>query len=1036
MVPWGNLLVVGLFFVFCSALSLGVYITANFRGGLKVHLLHTICTFLGLWSLGLVLVRVAPSYREALFWQRVSALGWTTVYSLLLHFVLVLTENRFLRKWWLYFLVYLPAFLNLLVFSLLPGFVETTQELVKSSSGWVVLPAFCFWNWFFYLYCLSFVVLSGVLLFRWSKKLYNADQRKKANLVVFSLFFSAALGVFLGLVLSLRRVVEFSNPEPIIALFPVTLLAIFLRTQVEFLGIKRRSFSERVAQGEVLSEKGKVLLYTHLAGAHILGSFLYVVVSSFLLGHPPGLQDFLWATSFFLIGVGIYYLCAWEGSEKWRDFGFGMALSLSAFFVFLRVALLVGERPFLVLFFVFFLLPTILLGDFRAFATVAAIISLIQALIWFKIFPEVLSSPIHLLMQFVATIFTVSFVLVVFCIRNVYLKRLAENLDQLNVQRAVAYLSSQLIDVTSSTLEEGLKLILCKLLKNYKMQCAYFLVFTGESNLRCLAHQGSEVSDSACNSFQEFQKELLTVCEEIARSGEPFVLEDISSLSPEKKQSVRCFEKAGMRSVIVIPVEGDERLHGVLILGAPYGKIFSSYQRESLKVLSNLLSNVLERVEAEQKLQQMAFYDPLTGLPNRRLFMDRLSKVLQLAKRTGKLVAVVFVDLDSFKTINDSEGHRVGDELLRQVAQRFSKCVREYDTVARFGGDEFLILLSNLSGSEEIVGVVERVLRGFQEPFFVQGQELFIAASCGISIYPLDGEGSEELIRAADLAMYAAKIEGGGTYAFCSRQLKEKARKKQLLLSGLYKALDKKELFVYYQPQVDSSAGNIVGVEALLRWRHPELGLLLPGSFIHLAEQTGLIVPIGEWVLRTACSQLAAWQKKGARISRVAVNLSAVQLRDPRLVEKVRRAVEEAGIFPDNLELEVTESAIFQRTDEVIELLGKLKELGVRIALDDFGVGYSSLIRLKMLPVDRVKVDRRFFRSIPCERRDMAIVENIIQLARSINAAVIAEGIENKQQLEFVVDRGCYEIQGYYYYHPLPPEEMETLLLGAEGKKG
>lgn len=210
----------------------------------------------------------------------------------------------------------------------------------------------------------------------------------------------------------------------------------------------------------------------------------------------------------------------------------------------------------------------------------------------------------------------------------------------------------------------------------------------------------------------------------------------------------------------------------------------------------------------------------------------------------------------------------------------------------------------------------------------------------------------------------------------------------------------------------------------------------LNGSFIHLAEQTGLIVPIGEWVLRTACSQLAARQKKGARISRVAVNLSAVQLRDPRLVEKVRRAVEEAGIFPDNLELEVTESAIFQRTDEVIELLGKLKELGVRIALDDFGVGYSSLIRLKMLPVDRIKVDRRFFGSIPCERRDMAIVENIIQLARSINAAVIAEGIENKQQLEFVVDQGCYEIQGYYYYHPLPPEEMETLLLGAEGKKG
>jgi diguanylate cyclase (GGDEF)-like protein len=786
----------------------------------------------------------------------------------------------------------------------------------------------------------------------------------------------------------------------------------------------------------VLSEADKLALYAHLAGVHILGGFLYVVISVLLLGRSLEAQAFLWGASFILLGMGIYYLCAWKTPEKRRDLGLAVALSLSALLIFLRVVSLSKEQPLLFLPLLSFLLPTILVGNFGAFAIISVTLSLMQVWAWLNLpLSGVFSSSMLFVTQLLVTVIFALFVLLVFYVRNVYLKRLEENRAQLDAQQTVAYLSAQLVGMQPSSLEKDLESVLRGLLESYGMDCGCFFVLSREGDLRCKVHLGGGASDFACRDSQEHEVELFSVLRKIAENTEIFVVGDMEKPPSEKKQLAEFFETAGMCSVIVLPIRRGERLLGILTLGALHRSSFSAYQEESLKILSSVLANVLERVEAELKLRHMAFYDALTELPNRALFMDRLQKALQLARRTGKLVAVVFVDLDSFKVINDSKGHEMGDRLLKEVAQRFVSSVREYDTVARFGGDEFLLLVDNLGDPQEVVPIAERLLHQLQQPFFVGKQEFFLTASCGVAIYPLDAETPEELIRFADLAMYAAKARGGGYYAFCSQELREEAQQKKVLVSGLYRALDRKELIVYYQPQVDAATGNIVGVEALLRWVHPELGFLLPDSFIPLAEQTGLIIPIGEWVLQTACSQLATWRKKGLRIHRVAVNLSPSQLRDPQLTDKVRKAVEKAGIFPDALELEVTESAVFQNPDEIIDLLQELKKLGVRIALDDFGVGYSSLIRLKMLPVDRIKVDRRFFRDIPYSRRDAAIVENIIQLARSINAAVIAEGVENGQQLEFVVDRGCYEIQGYYYYHPLPPEEIEALLLRTQDRK-
>jgi len=491
----------------------------------------------------------------------------------------------------------------------------------------------------------------------------------------------------------------------------------------------------------------------------------------------------------------------------------------------------------------------------------------------------------------------------------------------------------------------------------------------------------------------------------------------------------------GVRSAALIPVKRDRRLLGLLTLGTESKKRWQDHHRGFLKVLANVLADVLERVGYESKIQRMAFYDNLTGLPNRQLFVEHLKKEIQLAKRLKKLLAVAFLDLDSFKTINDVEGHTVGDEVLREVAQRIVQCVRGHDVVARFGGDEFLLLLGNLSSVEEIPPIIERVLHTIREPLRMGVQELSVTASCGIAIYPRDGENSEELVQAADLAMYVSKTMKGNRYSFYFPALREDARQKRALISGLYRALEHGELVLYYQPQVHARTGNIVGLEALLRWRHPDLGLLLPDVFMPLAEQTELIILIGEFVLQAACKQAVTWQRIGIVPLRIAVNLSFVQLRDPHLVDKVKKALEEAALEANMLELEVTENAVFRDPERTIELLKKLKQLGVRIALDDFGAGYSSLFRLEMLPIDRIKIDQHLFQETSDGYQDKAVVENVFELVKSTNISVIAEGVENDRQIDFIVEKGCQEVQGYYYYRPMPPEEVEALLL-EKGRKG
>ncbi len=438
--------------------------------------------------------------------------------------------------------------------------------------------------------------------------------------------------------------------------------------------------------------------------------------------------------------------------------------------------------------------------------------------------------------------------------------------------------------------------------------------------------------------------------------------------------------------------------------------------------------DVTEQKKAEQEVQRLAHYDSLTGKPNRYLLQDRLQHALAQADRDGHKVGVMFVDLDRFKWVNDTLGHAAGDTLLMEVGERLQGCVRRADTVARYGGDEFVVLLYGFDSDDEPGNFAQRFLNALNRPIHLDGVELINSASIGIALYPLDGRDPGSLLRNADTAMYAAKEEGRNTFQFFSSRMNARVTEKLRLENCLRNALKVGEMFLEYQPQLDLRNCRVTGFEALVRWRDPQEGVILPARFIPVAEETGLIYPLGEWVLRTACRQARAWQNAGYPPVRMAVNISAKQLRRYDFIELVEGILAETGLPAHCLEIEMTESVIMENIQESISTLTDLKVRNIHLSIDDFGTGYSSLTYLKHFPFDRVKVAQEFIHAVPDNAEDMAIIQAILVMASSLKLDVIAEGVEKRSQLDFLRTRHCRAMQGFYFSPPVPADEMTGYL--------
>jgi diguanylate cyclase (GGDEF)-like protein len=493
------------------------------------------------------------------------------------------------------------------------------------------------------------------------------------------------------------------------------------------------------------------------------------------------------------------------------------------------------------------------------------------------------------------------------------------------------------------------------------------------------------------------------------------ILADVSAinenLTPLENQFVDALSESSRAAYKVLQAIMLAASPGLLILGTVL----------SLRILQ-------QRKRADDQVRHLAYHDDLTSLPNRLMLTQYLDRALSRHRRAATQLAILFMDLDRFKVINDSLGREVGDGLLRQVAERLRAQAREGDTVARMGGDEFVVVIENQANLLDISACARRLIQELSAPYLLGKNDCHVTLSIGISIFPTDGSDSRELLKAADVAMYRAKETGRNNYQYYLPSMNVHTLERLELESDLGHALERGELLLHYQPKVEIATGLIMGVEALLRWQHPRRGLIPPPQFVPLAEETGLIVAIGEWVLATACARNRAWQLQGMTNMSVAVNLSARQFADPMFLPRLTQIVYASGLDPSSLELEITESVVMSHGESAVATLEKLKSLGVQIAIDDFGTGYSSLAYLKRFPIDTLKVDRSFIRDIPADSGDMKITRAIIAMAHSLKLKVVAEGVETAEQLEFLRSQHCDAGQGYFFYRPLPENEVTRIL--------
>ncbi|MEH2424228.1 MAG: EAL domain-containing protein [Nostoc sp.] len=484
-----------------------------------------------------------------------------------------------------------------------------------------------------------------------------------------------------------------------------------------------------------------------------------------------------------------------------------------------------------------------------------------------------------------------------------------------------------------------------------------------------------------------------------------------------------------IQSLLLVPLRLEKEFWGYLGLAdCTFERHWSTHEESTLLTMAASIIGARQRQQVEEKIRYQALHDVLTGLPNRLLFNELLSKTLPNATRNGESLAVIFLDLDRFKVINDTLGHTLGDQLLQSLAQRLKDLLRGGDTIARWGGDEFTILLPRVNDIEEVTLVAYRILQALEDAFHLQGHELYVTASLGIALLDNNSPDAETLIQHADAALYYAKDKGRNNYQFYSVSLSAKNPELLTLEKSLRYALERKEFTVYYQPRVDIATEEITGMEALLRWQHPEMGLVAPSVFIPLAEESGLIIPIGEWVLRTACSQNKTWQDTGLPPMTIAVNLSLKQFRQPKLVETITEVLEQTGLEARFLELEITETTAIEDLDFTRTVLQNLQQMGVYISIDDFGIGHSSLSRLQLLPLHNLKIDKSFIQDLTQDVKVAHIIKAIVSLGQSLGLKLTAEGVEKEEELEFLKSINCDDVQGFFFYRPLSAKIATEIL--------
>lgn len=975
------------------------------------------CLAMCIWTFCFSIANSAPDYDTVLLWRRMASLGWGLLYALLLHYFLIITrKRRLLEKRWIYLLVYLPGILTVFVFGAHPDLAAGQYNLIRTAVGWINVPVNNWWDWYFNTYYISYAVIGLLLLWQWGRNSHYSDDKKQAYMLIASFTLAFILGTVTDIVINSYFSFRVPQLAPVFGLIPSMAIFYFIKRY----GLMRSLESPGDEADRILSEANLAKLFQILSLVFVYGGCLHFAAQYFF--NRESLASALsFSTLFIVIAMVLQIIQRAPISVNLKETAFILILSISTLSVILRFVELASVTVWAIAFIV--LIVCILFAKQRMMVLSGIVILFTQIWVWITV--PVTSVTVdgsdHLAR---IGILLLAFLLAYY-VNRLFIQRLDEIRARIRFQKTISQISADFVSVSESSLNVKTVNMLGLCGEGIRAEHAYFVSLIPEPKIIERCKEGVEpaynlVSDLHGGGFLWWMDQV--------QKSEVIHIPDVKKLPPEAYLEKSLFRQYDIKSLLSIPVEYQGRLLGLLLFGtANSANIWHENHLELVQIVANILADAMIKVEAEKEINYLAYYDGVTGLPNRTLFKDRLRQSLPLARRTGKLVGVVFLDLDSFKAVNDSIGHEGGDVILKKVSDRLSSSLRQYDTVARFGGDEFLIALNQIDRIDDIKKIANHIMQTFALPFDVDDQEFFISASAGIAVFPFDGEEADILIKNADLAMYVSKNKGKNQYTLCSYTMKDDMLKKMTLTNGLYRALERNELVLYYQPMVNISTRKIMGLEALIRWNHPDFGMIPPSAFIDLAEQTGLIRPIGQWVLQTACRQNKEWQVLGLPPIRIAVNLSVEQFRDPELISIVARTLGDTGLEPKYLELEITESASHDR-DNIMRVLHELKKLGVSIAIDDFGIEYSSLSRLKVLPVDRIKIDMQFVQGITESDKDEAIAKTIVQLAKNLKLNVTAEGVETQSQFEFFKKQMCDEVQGFFFFKPMPVEEVEDIL--------
>jgi len=980
-----------------------------------------LCMSYAIWSVAFAISNSLNDLQAVLIWRRIAALGWGIAFSLMLHFILILTEKQaLLRLAKIKVAIYLPAAITIAVFALIPDLAKAQYNLVQTPAGWGNIPINNGWDIFYNLYYLSFSLITLSLLFKWYRR--SADRQKKQQAFWLMLAFSVAISLGTASEMLANNMLAYKIPSiaPILILIPVLAFAYDIR---KYKLMVPESPAKKVTLSEILSHDAHSALFRYIAISFVVISILNL--SHFFL-HPTILSQLLLVSTVNLIlGIGIYCLpfsgLAVKKQDQIITAMMTLAIPLMLFKPIDRLSNTIWVVPLLLL------MTTIIINRKKMFAHFAVVmlisallISLAKAEQWVHIGPAD-----YLARFFIAVVA----ILLAGYTNRIYLARLKENDGQIRFQQMITQVTTDFVSVDASNFEKKVQALLkasgeCThsdrvYVARYEQETGQFSCideWLAEEQFPKILKAGNiQISDYPWFLQKLLDNELVYVA---SRDDLP------AAAKPEKEKMVA----DGIASLLLIPIQNREKIIGFLgFEQRRKNKFWQIDDPQLLTVLANILADAIGKIENENELHCRAYYDALTGLPNRVLFHEQLGKCIETAKISDASLGVIFVDIDGFKEVNDTMGHDWGDHLLSHIGKRLSDRLRDCDSMARFGGDEFLILVSQLRHESELADVANAVMAAFQQPVRLGEQEFYISASGGIAVFPEDGETVPELIKHADLAMYEAKKNGKGQVIFCSAAMKKDVREKMILTNSLHRALERQELYLHYQPKVDVEKLTMVGYEALLRWHHPELGMISPAVFIPFAEQQGLMTAIGEWVLMTACAQNKCWQDQGYKPLPVAVNLSIDQFHGD-LTTIVKNCLVQTGLDPEYLELEITETIAMAESQDVIQCLHQLKDLGVMISIDDFGIEHSSLSRLKELPVNRIKIDQSFIRGIGVNPKDESIILVMIHLAKKMGLRVIAEGVETEDQLNFLSDKGCDEVQGYYCGRPMSAQAIEEKL--------